>query len=313
MSNVLSWNCRGLGSIPAVNALRRVVINEKPQLVFLQETKLHSYEMERVKKRLNFRGMFVVDCVGDGRRRKGGVCLLWREDWDITILSFSTNHIDSIVNAEGGMTWRFTGIYGFPETENKAKTGALLKTLHNRESMPWLCGGDFNLMLWSVEKQGGGDFRFEEAELFREACDHCELYDLNYVGHPFTWTNNQGGDHNLQERLDRFLANSQWQTKFGHSYVTHLEKRRSDHLPILLSIRTKLPQSGKKRNKRLFRFEEMWTREEECGEVIAANWRKGGDAAVNVGRIASDLREWSMAKFGDFAKEMRMLKEQMGK
>lgn len=70
--------------------------------------------------------------------------------------------------------------------------------------------GDFNLMLWSVEKQGGGDFRFEEAALFREACDYCGLEDMNYVGHPLTWTNNQGGGNNLQERLDRFLANSQW-------------------------------------------------------------------------------------------------------
>ena len=49
MSHVLSWNCRGLESISAVNALRRVVIHEKPQLLFLQETKLHSYEMEKLK------------------------------------------------------------------------------------------------------------------------------------------------------------------------------------------------------------------------------------------------------------------------
>lgn len=126
MSHVLSWNCRGLGSIPAVNALRRVVINEKPQLFFLQETKLHSYEMEKVRKRLNFRGMIAVDCVGEGRRRKGGVCLMWQEEWDVTIMSFSSNHIDTNVNAEGGTNWRFTRIYGFPETENKPKTGYCL-------------------------------------------------------------------------------------------------------------------------------------------------------------------------------------------
>lgn len=77
MSNILSWNCRGLGSAPSVNALRRVVINENPQLVFLQETKLHQHEMEKVRSKLKFRGMLVVDCVGDGRRRKGGLGLLW--------------------------------------------------------------------------------------------------------------------------------------------------------------------------------------------------------------------------------------------
>lgn len=45
MNNVLSWNCWGLGSIPTVNALRCVVINKQPQLVFIQEMKLHYAKM----------------------------------------------------------------------------------------------------------------------------------------------------------------------------------------------------------------------------------------------------------------------------
>lgn len=91
--------------------------------------------------------------------------------------------------------WRFTRIYGHPEEGNKYKTGELLQSLYrNNESIPWLYGGDFNLMLWSYEKQGGNEFHFEDAALFREAIDGCRLEDMNYVGHPFTWTNNQGGE-----------------------------------------------------------------------------------------------------------------------
>lgn len=78
-----------------------------------------------------------------------------------------------------------TGVYGHLETENKAKTGQLLKSLYYENELPWLCGGDFNLMMWSTEKQGGADFRFDEAVLFREACDYCKLEDLNFVGVPF--------------------------------------------------------------------------------------------------------------------------------
>ena len=57
----------------------------------------------------------------------------------------------------------------------------------------------------------------------------------------------------------------------------------------------------------------MWTREEERGEIIEAQWKKGEDAMVNVGRMARKLGEWSKHKFGDFAKEMRTYKDQMGK
>lgn len=76
MSSTLSWNYRGLGSIPAINALRRVVINERPWLVFIQETKLHQAEMEHVRMKLKCKGMIAVECVGEGIRRKRGLALL---------------------------------------------------------------------------------------------------------------------------------------------------------------------------------------------------------------------------------------------
>lgn len=116
-------------------------------------------------------------------------------------MSYFSNHIDDMVRMDG-VTWRFTGLYGYPKSENKPKTGELLKALYNDDDPPWLCGGDLNLMLWSNEKQGRSDFKFEEATILREALDHYKLEDLHFMGHPFTWTNNQGGDKNLQERLD---------------------------------------------------------------------------------------------------------------
>lgn len=130
-------------------------------------------------------------------------------------------------------------------------------------------------MLWSIEKQGGRDFNFEEVEILRDALDYCKLDDLHYVGHPFTWMNNQGGEKNLHERLDRFVANAAWRYKYGYSSVSQLEKRRSDHLPLVVHIRHKMTPRNVKNKWKLFRFEEMWTREEECGEVVEAMWRKG--------------------------------------
>lgn len=109
---------------------------------------------------------------------------------------------------QGGSEWRFTCVYGYPEDENKMKTYLLLNSLYHDTKIPWLCGGDFNLMLWSSEKKGGGDFNFDQAASFRDALDQCGLDDLFYNGNPFTWRNNQGGEKNLQERLDRFCAHS---------------------------------------------------------------------------------------------------------
>lgn len=105
-----------------------------------------------------------------------------------------------------------------------------MRMLFNDESEPWLCDGDLNLMLWSTEKQGGGDLKYEEVAILRQAIDHCKLEDMRYIGHPFTWTNNRGGQENLHEHLDRFVTNRAWKEMFMGFYVYHLEKQKSDHL-----------------------------------------------------------------------------------
>ena len=312
MNHILLWNCRGLGSIPAVNALRRVVINEHPMMIFLQETKLKKGEMEHIRRKLKFKCMIAVDCEGEARSRRGGLALLWKEEWAVEICSYSMHHIDAMIRNVSMDEWRFTGVYGWPEESNKYQTGNLLKALSNDSMGPWVCGGDFNVMLWSTEKRGGSVFKFEDAAMFREALDSGGLEDLQYVGHPYTWTNNQGGEKNIQERLDRCLANAQWKEHFRGSFVTHLEKRRSDHLPLLLCLRTRLETPQKKRKKRLFRFEEMWLREESCEEIIREAWNGGWDMASRLNCTTSKLKEWSAEKFGDFAKQMRSCKAQMG-
>ena len=130
MKHILLWNCRGLGSIPAVNALRCVVINEHPMLVFLQETKLKQGEMERVRRKLNLKGMVAMECEGEGRSRRGGLALLWHKEWEVKIQTCSLHHIDALVSSVIMTEWRFTGIYGWQEEGNKVKTSELIINLH---------------------------------------------------------------------------------------------------------------------------------------------------------------------------------------
>uniref|UniRef100_A0A803M8Y9 Endonuclease/exonuclease/phosphatase domain-containing protein n=1 Tax=Chenopodium quinoa TaxID=63459 RepID=A0A803M8Y9_CHEQI len=267
--------------------------------------------MEKIKKKLKFNNLLVVSCVGEGRKRSGGLALLWKDTIDVTIKSYSQNHIDSWVKFPKKEGWRFTGVYGFPEEENKHKTGTLLENLGGSCDTPWVCGGDFNLMLISSEKQGGNDFRLDEADIFRGAVASCELEDLGFIGHPFTWTNNRGGDHNLQERLDRYLANKEWRELFPVSFVSHLSKRKSDHLPILLCINEGVGKQKKKKKRKLYRFEEMWLRDETCGDIVANAWSRGGDICSKIAHTSLNLSAWSRNKFGDFVKELKECRARM--
>lgn len=72
---------------------------------------------------------------------------------------------------------------------------------------------------------------------FREVLAQCELRNFGYVGSPFTWCNNREEDNRISERLDNFLANSQWCELFPLGFVSHIQIAYTDHsLRICLNM-----------------------------------------------------------------------------
>lgn len=51
---VLSWNCRGLGSLCAVPIIKDLVWEHKPDVLFLCETLVHAKKVEEFRIRLGF-------------------------------------------------------------------------------------------------------------------------------------------------------------------------------------------------------------------------------------------------------------------
>jgi hypothetical protein len=101
----------------------------------------------------------------------------------------SRYHIDTEITEEDAFTWRFTGIYGEPKVEERAKTWRLLRTLKHQNDKPWLCVGDFNEILFAWEKEGGVPKPQAQMDNFKMALEDCGLRDLGYVGDTFTWRN----------------------------------------------------------------------------------------------------------------------------
>ncbi|PON86374.1 hypothetical protein TorRG33x02_178260 [Trema orientale] len=71
------------------------------------------------------------------------------------------------------------------------------------DSLPWLCGGDFNKILSLSEKLEGSDRSVSSMMSFRS---DCSLSDLGFSGSLITWNNKQGREENVQERLNRFVG-----------------------------------------------------------------------------------------------------------
>lgn len=142
-----------------------------------------------------------VDCEGEGKDRAGGLAMLWKGNVEVSVMSFSQNHIDvKILEVAIEKKWRATGVYGYSENGKKLRTCELIQTLHNESQSPWLLFGDSNLVLCPSEKKGGNPPNHNHVETFRDTLFRCNLVDLNYVGDPFTWANGQGGENRVEAK-----------------------------------------------------------------------------------------------------------------
>lgn len=86
-----------MGNPESIAALRSLLLRVSLGLVFLSETRLVDVWENSVKYKVGFENCLVMDNVG----RSGGLMLLWKDSWDVTILSYFIRHIDAWVCPSG--------------------------------------------------------------------------------------------------------------------------------------------------------------------------------------------------------------------
>ena len=141
----LSWNCRGLRNPQTEDEVVALVTTKDPKLVFLMETKADKPTLERVGRRIHFTNLFFVPCVNTG----GGLALYRKSNFDVNVQSFSNRHIIAFINQGVDDAWRFTGFYGDLDTASRENSSSLLRDLSQRSSLPWICMGHFNEILFA--------------------------------------------------------------------------------------------------------------------------------------------------------------------
>ncbi|GMJ07394.1 hypothetical protein HRI_004408600 [Hibiscus trionum] len=108
---IRSWNVRGLGKLRAIHRLKNKLREVRPNILFLLETKLSMVRMADARRKCGFSCGFDVSANGSC----GGLSLAWTNDTSVSILSFSTFHIDVVVKEkDSSCKWRLTDFYGNP-------------------------------------------------------------------------------------------------------------------------------------------------------------------------------------------------------
>uniref|UniRef100_A0A2N9GLP4 Reverse transcriptase domain-containing protein n=1 Tax=Fagus sylvatica TaxID=28930 RepID=A0A2N9GLP4_FAGSY len=211
--------------------------------------------------------------------------------------------LPSLADTNEGKSFKVTGFYGNAETHKRKALWALLKHLSLLSNSPWVYMGDFNEILDNRERLGRGWRLGWQMEDFRQVVVHCELRDLGFQGNPFTWRNKQKDEAFVMGRLDRIIV---W---------CYLAWQNSNHCPVLLSIPDDITV---RRNKKVFRFEAMWTKEEECCQVIDSAWGMGVSEGSPMYMVMEKLKgcrvsliAWSKIKFGSLASSIKAKREHL--
>ncbi|XP_026399680.1 uncharacterized protein LOC113295564 [Papaver somniferum] len=245
----------------------------------------------------------IVPVVG----RSGGLWLLWKEDIDAEVISFSNNLIHLQVKQSGPYpSWNPFSVYGPPQRPDRAQFWQSLSIYSQYVAGPKCYIGDFNVVSSLREKHGGDQSLNSTISNFNGFIHENHLLDLGYSRPAYTWSNGRQFQNLIRQRLDRVLASPDWCLLFENADVLHLPRLSSDHSPIILNTRRNI-----QRNPPSYRLEAYWCAHPDFLKVVLENWNinLSDDLVTKLGCLDRFLKNWSKEKIGCIKNKIRRLKK----
>ncbi|MFQ6667115.1 hypothetical protein Gotur_033240 [Gossypium turneri] len=130
------------------------------------------------------------------------------------------------------------------------------------------------------DAEEGYNWRFTgRMEAFRKVLEECSLSDMGFNGNWFTWERGNLPETNIQERLDRGVANEEWLQIFPEFQIQHLPHTFSNHCPLL--VHTK--KECRERVHKEFKFEAWWVLEDSFLDEVKNIWEHSEGEFLSVG------------------------------
>ncbi|KAL4369613.1 hypothetical protein GQ457_05G012620 [Hibiscus cannabinus] len=248
-----------------------------PDVVAIFEPRISGGAADRFIRKSGFTFSFRVEARGFS----GGIWILWKDSVHIDILAVSNQCVHGhCVPLNGEPGFRITFIYASPEVGRRRSLWPQLQALELEHGIPWILGGDLNVIGNSVERRG------------------VPFDDMGFHGPQFTWRRG-----NLFQRLDRCLCNKAWYDNFTMSEVFHLVKLGSDHRPIMLDSGGRHEKTGST----LFRYIVAWSEHEDFPKMLARSWSHDLSLHENISQFQQQSRKWSVEVFGIIDHRKRQL------
>lgn len=98
----------------------------------------------------------------------------------------------------------------------------------NGEGLPWMVGGNFNVILNEEEKLGGLTLMQQRITDFANCVNDCALIEVKFSGSKYMWWNGRINEACIFERLDGVFLNQDFLELVPQVEVEHFFQQGSD-------------------------------------------------------------------------------------
>lgn len=225
------------------------------------ETKSCRDELVDLQEWLGYDRVMTVNPI----RYSGGLALLWKNSVNISFKHVDKNLVDFGVQL-GNFSFYVSCIYGEPVRKRRPILWERLSRIGAHRKEPWCIMGDFNDIRHNGEKIGGPRRSEESFQPFNHMLNIGEFMELQASGNCLTW-GGQRGTLYIQSQLDSSFGNKKWFNLFPASNQCFLDKRSSDHRPVLV----KLTESSET-YRGSFRFDSRFLQNPVVRETVKKAW-----------------------------------------
>ncbi|XP_026459128.1 uncharacterized protein LOC113359761 [Papaver somniferum] len=172
--------------------------------------------------------------------------------------------------------------------------------------------GDFNSLLYPSDKLGGSPVMPIHYQDFSRCVQLSQIFDLQFSGCFYTWTNCQLDGAVIRSKLDRGMVNLQWIQQFQLSKADFLLPGISDHSPCVVFI-----FEQRKHGPPPFRFYNFLSEEKDFMNVVRGAWNitvRGNPMIVFVIKLKNvkhAIIHWKKARFKNMSEQVLQDKDKM--
>jgi exonuclease III len=284
--NVLSVNIRGLGSRGKPGWINRLKNESGVSFIGLQETMSNNVKSAMVSSFWGGLGHDFESVEAEGN--SGGILSIWDPNffYKDSVVKDPNFLLVSGSLSDGKTRINFLNVYAPQDNTSKRSLWDRVLRIIQSGSGWWVIFGDFNAVR-NQEERKNSVFDPVCSRDFNAFVDEAGLREYDLIGKKFTYMVNHRGVCKLS-RIDRVFVCENVFNKWSNGYVRALNREKSDHAPLLLSLID--TNFGPKP----FRWFDSWIDRQGCLDVINSvmeDWVNAGPADLNLSKKLKVLRD----------------------